>query len=237
MAMLIGVSACTKQSNVQKHRIYSRSHYTIRSGDTLYTIAWRYGVDYKKLALWNGINPPYVIYPGQKLRVKPPAVIPRAERPQRSTANDPTTTKMVRRATVAKPRNAPTVPTTQKQLRWSWPTNGKVIRGFSIKGTGNKGIDIAGISGQSVKAASQGKVVYSGSGLLGYGQLIIIKHNETYLSAYAHNRKLLVNEGERVRVGQMIAEMGETGTNRVKLHFEIRRYGKPVDPLKYLPRK
>jgi len=237
LAMAIGMGACSKQSNVQKHRIYSSNHYTIRPGDTLYTIAWRYKIDYKRLALWNGISPPYVIYPGQKLRVTAPAVIPLAKRPQPSTASNSTPTKTVRRATVAKPKNVPAASTAQQQPRWRWPTNGKVIRRFAHTGTGNKGIDIAGISGQSVRAASQGKVVYSGSGLLGYGQLIIIKHNETYLSAYAHNRKLLVNEGDRVSVGQMIAEMGETGTDRAKLHFEIRRYGKPVDPLKYLPHK
>ena len=237
MALVIGTSACSKQSNVQKHRIYSSNHYTIRPGDTLYAIAWRYGVDYKKLALWNGISPPYVIYPGQKLRVTPPAVIPLAKRPQRSTTSKPASAKTVRRAAVAKPKHVPTIATPQQHLRWRWPANGKLIRRFSTTGQGSKGIDIAGISGQTVKAASRGKVVYSGSGLIGYGQLIIIKHNETYLSAYAHNRKLLVNEGDRVKVGQAIAEMGATGTDRAKLHFEIRRYGKPVDPLKYLPRK
>lgn len=236
--MLVFLVACASQSNVQKQRIYSSKHYTIRPGDTLYTIAWRYRIDYKKLALWNGIQAPYTIYPEQKIRVTPPSVIPLAKHPPRPAAKKPpTTTKTVRHSTLSKPKTVRAIPAEKQQLRWRWPTNGKVIKRFSAIGSGNKGIDISGIFGQSVKAASNGKVVYSGSGLLGYGQLIIIKHNETYLSAYAHNRKLLVTEGDWVRVGQMIAEMGKTGADRAKLHFEIRRYGKPVDPLKYLPDK
>jgi lipoprotein NlpD len=119
---------------------------------------------------------------------------------------------------------------------WNWPVQGPLISRFQSNGSLNKGIDIAGQQGQPVKAAAEGAVVYAGRGLLGYGEMIIIKHDETYLSAYAHNSRLLVKEGERVKLGQNIAEMGSTGTDRVKLHFEIRRKGQPVDPLTYLPK-
>jgi lipoprotein NlpD len=118
--------------------------------------------------------------------------------------------------------------------RWRWPARGKVVTSFSA--SGRKGIDIEGRFGQTVMAAAGGRVVYSGSGLIGYGQLIIVKHNKRYLSAYAHNNKLLVKEGDAVKGGQRIAEMGRSGPNRALLHFEIRRDGKPIDPLRYLPK-
>jgi lipoprotein NlpD len=125
----------------------------------------------------------------------------------------------------------------QTPAGWAWPTKGTLISRYSSNGSLNKGIDIGGDLGQPVLAASGGTVVYAGNGLRGYGELIIIKHNETYVSAYGHNRRLLVREGQQVKVGQTIAEMGSTGTDRVKLHFEIRRQGKPVDPLQYLPNR
>ena len=119
------------------------------------------------------------------------------------------------------------------KLDWGWPTQGKVVAEFSETSSA-KGVDIAGKTGQPVQAAAAGKVVYSGSGLRGYGKLIIIKHNKTYLSAYAHNSQILVKEGQSIAKGQKIAEMGDSDADRVKLHFEIRRFGKPVDPMKYL---
>lgn len=122
-------------------------------------------------------------------------------------------------------------------MSWNWPASGPVIERFSITGTVNKGIDLAGRKGEPVLATADGKVVYSGTGLVGYGNLVIIKHNDVYLSAYGHNSRLLVNEGQWVKAGQKIAEIGSTGTNRDKLHFEIRRHGKPVDPLQYLPKR
>jgi lipoprotein NlpD len=120
---------------------------------------------------------------------------------------------------------------------WAWPASGKVIETFSTSGRVNKGIDIAGQRGQPIQSTRSGKVVYSGTGIAGYGNLIIIKHDETYLSAYAHSEKVLVKEGDEVKAGQKIAEMGDSGTDRVMLHFEIRREGKPVDPLGFLPRR
>jgi lipoprotein NlpD len=127
------------------------------------------------------------------------------------------------------------IPVKRSATGWAWPAEGAVIGRYSSNSSLNKGIDIAGDLGQPVLAASDGTVVYAGSGLRGYGELLIIKHSDTYVSAYGHNRRLLVREGQKVKAGQVIAEMGSTGTDRVKLHFEIRRNGKPVNPLSYLP--
>jgi lipoprotein NlpD len=132
------------------------------------------------------------------------------------------------------PRPLPPAPDGDERVDWSWPARGKIVTGFS-EATSLKGIDIAGAPGQPVAASAGGKVVYAGTGLRGYGKLIIIKHNGTYLSAYAHNKEILVKEGQQVAKGQKIAEMGNTDADQVKLHFEIRRQGKPVDPLRYLP--
>ena len=146
---------------------------------------------------------------------------------QQALATEPTKTKK------AQPQVTKTLPTVRVG-EWRWPTRGKVIGAFGR--SGRKGIDVAGRFGQPVVAAAGGKVVYSGGGLIGYGELIIVKHNKQYLSAYAHNSKLLVQEGAIVKGGQRIAEMGRTGADQVKLHFEIRRNGKPVDPIRYLPK-
>ena len=138
---------------------------------------------------------------------------------------------------VVAPATTPVEAVQRSATGWAWPASGAIIGRFSSNGSLNKGIDIAGELGQPVLAASGGSVVYAGSGLRGYGELVIIKHSDTYVSAYGHNRRLLVREGQQVKVGQQIAEMGSTGTDRVKLHFEIRRQGKPVDPMQYLPRR
>ena len=122
-------------------------------------------------------------------------------------------------------------------MHWQWPASGPILRRFDGEASGKKGISIGGTHGNQVRAAAAGRVVYAGSGLVGYGRLIILKHNDTYLSAYGHNRDLFVQEGAEVRAGQVIADMGSSGTNRIQLHFEIRRNGKPVDPLRYLPRR
>lgn len=199
----------------------------VREGDTLYSIAWDAGLDYRALARWNDIPPPYVIRPGQRLRLRPGAGYDPPATASTRPANKPKTS--------TRPEPAAADPVGPARNGWIWPTSGPVIRGFSPSES-NPGIDIAGQAGQAVKSAADGRVVYSGDGLRGYGQLIIVKHNETYLSAYAHNRKLLVNEGQQVRRGQPIAEMGSTGTDRVKLHFEIRKQGTAVNPLQYLPK-
>nr|WP_189672434.1 peptidoglycan DD-metalloendopeptidase family protein [Pseudomonas sp. SWRI154] len=223
--------------------------YVVRRGDTLFSIAFRYGWDYKALAARNNIPAPYTIHPGQTIRFDgrsgstPTAVVTQSG----STPSSSSKTTVIRRpagaATVTvpsvanKPAPAPMPPAGPAPTGWGWPSNGVLIGKFSSNGSLNKGIDIAGDLGQPVLAASDGTVVYAGSGLRGYGELVIIKHSDTYVSAYGHNRRLLVREGQQVKVGQTIAEMGSTGTDRVKLHFEIRRQGKPVDPLQFLPRR
>ena len=240
--------------------------YVVKRGDTLYSIAWRYRFDHRRLASWNAIREPYTIYPGQKLRLSQP---PRTAATRTTQASSSTSGSVARKplpppssskskSTQASGRSAKSTSKTSNSKktasagslkkrdkeavkrgnapvkRWYWPAKGKVVTPFSR--SGRKGIDIAGKFGQSVVAASNGQVVYSGSGLIGYGQLIIVKHNKRYLSAYAHNNKILVKEGDTVKGGQRIAEMGRSGTNRAMLHFEIRRDGKPIDPIRYLPR-
>ncbi|MCL6700431.1 MULTISPECIES: peptidoglycan DD-metalloendopeptidase family protein [Pseudomonas] len=223
--------------------------YVVRRGDTLFSIAFRYGWDYKALAARNNIPAPYTIHPGQTIRFDgrsgstPTAVVTQSG----STPSSSSKTTVIRRPATAgtatvpsvanKPAPAPMPPAGPAPTGWGWPSNGVLIGKFSSNGSLNKGIDIAGDLGQPVFAASDGTVVYAGSGLRGYGELVIIKHSDTYVSAYGHNRRLLVREGQQVKVGQTIAEMGSTGTDRVKLHFEIRRQGKPVDPLQFLPRR
>ncbi|HET9700969.1 MAG TPA: peptidoglycan DD-metalloendopeptidase family protein [Burkholderiales bacterium] len=271
--------------------------YTVRKGDTLYSIALEHGLDYRELAALNNIENPSRIRIGQQLRlaaaeesvvvtparppsgveVRPlgapsaPAELPKspAETPpgqalktgpkalklpyseqnlaliQRGAATPAAKPETARtdapareEAAAKAPQAAPRPPAPAEEpgdddaMAFSWPTRGKIIAEFT---EASKGVDIGGSAGQPVLASAAGKVVYSGSGLRGYGKLIIIKHSKTYLTAYAHNDQLLVREGQTVTKGQKIAEMGSTDSDRVKLHFEIRRYGKPVDPLKYLP--
>ncbi|MBT8768639.1 peptidoglycan DD-metalloendopeptidase family protein [Metapseudomonas boanensis] len=227
--------------------------YRVQRGDTMYSIAFRFGWDWKALAARNGIPAPYVIRPGQIIRfdgqsgqARPTAIArtssvapsvvstSAASRPQTSVRQAATPVATAPSSASASP---PMQPVGRSAAGWAWPASGALIGRFSSNGSLNKGIDIAGELGQPVLAASDGSVVYAGSGLRGYGELVIIKHSDTYVSAYGHNRRLLVREGQQVKVGQTIAEMGSTGTDRVKLHFEIRRQGKPVDPLQYLPRR
>lgn len=209
-----------------------QSH-VVAAGDTLYSIAWRYGHDYRDVARWNGIQPPYLIVPRQVIRLKPrsaeAATAGVASRPEaRKSPPVPVRQKSPQPA----PQGAPESATTP--IQWHWPTDGRVLRSDSP--TSKKGIDIGGQMGQSINAAAAGSVVYSGSGLFGYGRLIIIKHNDTFLSAYAHNEQLLVREGDRVDSGQQIATMGLGISGQPVLHFEIRKDGKPVNPLEHLPK-
>jgi len=207
------------------------AHHTVANGETLYSIAWRYNLEYKELARVNGLAEPYIIRPGQHLSLdlsqSPP--IEAAE----TTQSNPV--KIRSRSQPSSAQDHTQVSSQNAQLRWRWPANGTILAKFTGPQGLNKGIDIAGKKGQPVLAAESGTVVYAGSGLRGYGKLIIIKHDERYLSAYAHNDKLLAQEGDTIKAGQTIAEIGSTGTDRDKLHFEIRLEGKPVDPLRYLP--
>lgn len=275
-----------------------RLPYTVKKGDTLYSIALEHGHDYRDVAAWNGIENPNRIQVGQELRMSPPesVAVPESEAPvavitpvvntalveTRPVASDGDGVKhgpkggklpyseralaslreappsesltqkpiekpaeKVAEKTVEKPlqkveeKPAPVAPLPEADaVNWAWPAPGKTLAGFSEGGGGaesNKGVDILGKTGDPVLAAAEGKVVYVGSGLRGYGNLVIVRHNATYLSAYAHNSKILVKETQAVSRGQKIAEIGNSDADQAKLHFEIRRQGKPVDPLKYLP--
>ena len=220
----------------------------VAKGETLFSIAWRYGLDLKKMADFNGIKSPYTIYPSQKLRVdirsSKTNTIGSNSLSQSSKNNDVSGQKKSRSGNISgsEKRSKNASPLTEKGIlqgspKWQWPTAGKLIASFQGDSGLNKGIDLGGKLGEPVLAAASGRVVYAGSGLSGYGNLLIIKHSEIFLSAYAHNSELLVKEGDFIKVGQRIADMGSSGTDRVKLHFEIRSEGSPVDPLKHLPKR
>lgn len=198
------------------------STYRVKKGDTIYSIAWAFGLDYRALAATNHLSPPYQIQAGQTLRM---TTVPRGAHVSRSASTSPRIVYM----TAWRP-SQPTHPVSH----WQWPAKGKVVDRYSQTIGGNQGVDIVGRYGEPVRAAANGVVVYSGAGVRGYGNLIIVKHNDSYLSAYAFNKRILVKEGSRVRAGQKIAEMGRTDAGRVMLHFEIRRDGKPMNPLRYL---
>jgi lipoprotein NlpD len=208
------------------HNRITPKHYVVKRGDTLYSIAWRFGIDFRRLSKWNRITNPNLIFTGQKLKLNSPV------KSKSTTGPKATRSKPVQRSKPRATRSA-AKKSVSKRVTWTWPARGTVQRASSALGT--KGIEILGKHGQPVVAASGGTVVYSGSGLRGYGQLIIVKHNEEFLSAYAHNDRLIVSEGAAVERGQKIAEMGNSGAKRVMLHFEIRRDGKAVEPLQYLP--
>ena len=215
----------------------------VRSGDTLYTIAWEAGLDYRDVARWNRLTRPYRLAPGDRVVLSPDgrdsdtgvmktqvvakpvksATGPRTE--SLESKNPPSTDT----ATTGKSFSTPS-----QKHNWVWPGDGEVITRFDVD-KGLNGIDISGTEGSPVRAAAPGRIVYAGSGLRGYGLLLIVKHDETYLSAYAHNRLLLVSEGDEVRKGQVVADMGSSGAESTRLHFEIRQDGKPIDPLRYLP--
>lgn len=204
--------------------------HVVRSGETLFKIAWRYGKDYRELARWNGLGDGSLIYPGQVIRLNPPpGYRAQSAGPAGDTRRSPSAS-VPRRAEPALPE-LPSEPSPG----WQWPAAGRIAVAFGDRpGTGT-GILIGGRQGDDIVAAAPGQVVYSGSGLIGYGQLIILRHNDTYLSAYGHNASLLVKEGDTVNRGQRIATMGEGPGREPRLHFEIRRNGQPVDPRQFLP--
>jgi lipoprotein NlpD len=274
---LIALSGCTSSPNhwapvvSLKGKIRNLRGYAIVSpGETLFTIAKRSGYEAQTLAILNGINPPYIIKPGQKIffeqrsfqsvrasnsrsvETKTPSrgrerTLARnkntanTSKPSLSSVAQPskiashTSASPVARSSAIAPYTVSVPSSLQNSVQWRWPAQGSIIRTFQGKGKG-RGIDIANAAGTQIKAAASGVVVYSGNGLKGYGNLIIIKHTEDFLSAYAHNRELRVKEGEQVCSGQEIAIMGQSGAECVKLHFEIRYQGKPVDPIRFLPR-
>ncbi|MGN1281070.1 MAG: peptidoglycan DD-metalloendopeptidase family protein [Succinivibrio sp.] len=226
----------------------SKDYYTVKSGDTLMSVTRKTGVSYSNLIKYNSLKSPYNVYVGQKLYLSerssskntgkyadstPQSVVPVAGG---KTDTSSVSEKELDTASVVttEPVKVLTGKTRKvSNVTWMWPTKGSVVKGFS---SSNKGLDIAGSRGQNVNAAAEGQVVYSGNALRGYGNLIIINHNNEFLSAYAHNDMLLVKEGQRVKRGQVIAKMGSTDASRVMLHFEIRYKGNSVDPRKYLPK-
>ena len=216
----------------------------VRRGDNLYRLAVNNGISPLDLAMWNGIQPPYTIYPGQNLRLYPSSGSARgstASTSRRGTGSTTARAPTDSRGRVVQPTQSPPQPTGPAPVRsavaWRWPADGGLVSRYVEGDPTKQGIGIAGSAGQAVRAAGDGVIVYSGSGLVGYGELVIIKHDEQWLSAYGHNRRRLVGEGDRVKAGQQIAEMGRTGADRDMLHFEIRYNGKPVDPLRYLPQR
>jgi len=256
VAMCLLLVACSSQpvqapvGDRERRPVPADGYHTVRRGDSLYSIAWLYGLDAQQLARWNRLSPPYTIYLDQRLRLKAP---PRRTKPAPVSRPKPVrpAPKVIRpsapKTTAAKPvKKMHTTPVTRKPVkqpaaseivRWHWPARGRLISRFDPRLVGKKGISIAGKANDPVRAAAAGKVVYAGSGLTGYGRLIIIKHNQEFLSAYAHNRKLIAREGEWVKANQLIARMGDSGASRTQLYFEIRKDGAPVDPLRYLPRR
>lgn len=258
----------------QREKDWRPRSYIVQKGDTLFSIAFNYGFDYRELAEMNGISEPAVIKTGQEIRLfrdenaprpviipAPPPIpvikegpvgvkyaysenvvaeiekaVPVKEAPPKPVVSlAPKPNLPAQKAEpVPQPVSQTVTVIDEEALNWRMPTDGKLIGAFS-EAENRKGVDIAGKAGQPIYASAPGKVVYSGSGLRGYGKLVIIKHNQTYLSAYAHNNKILVKEGQSVSQGQKIAEMGNTDSDQVKLHFEVRRYGKPVDPGRFIP--
>jgi lipoprotein NlpD len=213
MVATLLLAACSSSGSWQA----KPEQHIVRKGETLHSIAWRYGKDPAEVARWNQLGDGSLIYPGQVIRLTPPAGA--------STRSASTQTTR---------RSLPSIPT-QPPPAWGWPTSGRISVEFGGKPGSGTGVLIDGRAGQPIVAAAPGRVVYAGGGLIGYGQLIILKHNDTYLSAYGHNAKLLVKEGEAVRKGQQIATMGEGPERKPRLHFEIRRNGEPVNPRQYLP--
>jgi Membrane proteins related to metalloendopeptidases len=282
LVFLLFLAGCTVPPNAvsllerpAQQKRTTLDYHVVQQGETLSSIAHHYGYDYQQLAAWNLIQPPYIIYPGQRLRVvpregagaaNPPAparVQKRESAPMRAPVpaggisaatpfpmglpSAPTQTPIPARETRTQEASADPKPTTADEselenkagtpIVWHWPAEGPLLGDFDTTSQVSTGIEIGGNLGHPIRAAASGRVVYSGSGLLGYGKLIIVKHDKTYLSTYGFNKELLVSEGDSVRVGQRIAEMGLNSDRRPALHFEIRRNGEPVNPLRYLPKR
>jgi lipoprotein NlpD len=252
IALFVGITACTTNGDYapvsDRYNPSERPppYYVVSAGDTLFSIAWRYGFNVKGLANANNLASPYTIYPGQALELQEstrsiatlaksaPSPKKRSASTYRTTGGKPTASV---KPAVTKPikKSAPVIVFSGEG--WRWPVSGPLVRSFVATGQAHKGIDIKGKMGEPVRASKAGVVVYSGSGLVGYGNLLILKHSDRYLSAYGHNRRLLVKEGDSVKAGAVIAELGDSGTDIPKVHFEVRVDGKPVDPLRLLPRR
>ncbi|EOQ73557.1 peptidoglycan DD-metalloendopeptidase family protein [Acinetobacter lactucae] len=243
------MAGCASKPQINNSSRYAMApnYYTVRSGDTLSGIAMRYGLDYISIAEMNDIAPPYRIYVNQSLRLK------KGSSPRTVSTQVMTQPEQIKRQTIALPTTQPVTPVTQptttapstnttvtsvapnSSLRWIKPNNGPVIQGFNLANN-VKGIRYGGNQGDPIYAAADGQVVYAADGLKEYGNLVLIKHIDGYISAYAHNSKMLVKSGDNVTAGQKIAEMGSTGASQVMLEFQIRLDGKPINPINLLPK-
>lgn len=232
LACVVVVAGCSAPTAVPVREQSGKSQKepirVVRHGETLYSIAWETGKDPAKLAQWNKIKDIDRIRAGQQLRLSPPSSQPPV-RPGVKNSDDKNPGKNPGKKLGEKPGKR-----LGKRLEWVWPTQPEHVTAYNPD-SGISGLQISGESGQRINSAASGQVVYAGEGLRGYGRLLIVKHNDEFLSAYAHNRRLLVKEGQWVNSGQVVAEMGSSGTDSVKLHFEIRKNGEPVDPGKFLP--
>ncbi len=215
-------------------RAPSTGYHVVQRGDTLYSIAWRYGRDWRDLAARNRIREPYVIKPGDRIRIH--GVAARTGSAPTATASRPAPRSEPTPSRPAPASGPPPVPAAD--LDWTWPVEGEIVRGFAVGGSRpNQGLDIRARQGAALQATAAGEVVYAGSGLRGFGQLVIVKHDEHWLSAYAHNSPTLVREGQRVGRGEQLALLQGSGEHSRLVHFEIRRQGSPVDPVTILPRR
>jgi lipoprotein NlpD len=244
---LCQIASCTSTTSLPVSRREARAAvHVVKSGETLYKIAWQYRIDQQALASWNGIRNPDELRVGQRLRLVPPrGYVAAAPAPAARSPDTPAQSSSTRATTTQRPSTSASTPARAPSTRpapapaaaaprWSWPTEGQVVTRFGADGTIGSGIGIGGREGQPVRAAAAGKVVYAGGGLIGYGQLVIIKHDETFLSAYGYNSELLVTQGQEVARGATIALMGNGPNRQPRLHFEIRRNGVPVDPLLFV---
>ena len=245
----VAMAGCASKPQINNSSRYAMApnYYTVRSGDTLSGIAMRYGLDYISIAEMNDIAPPYRIYVNQSLRLK------KGSSPRTVSTQVMAQPEQIKRQTIALPTTQPVTPVTQptttapstnttvtsvapnSSLRWIKPNNGPVIQGFNLANN-VKGIRYGGNQGDPIYAAADGQVVYAADGLKEYGNLVLIKHIDGYISAYAHNSKMLVKSGDNVTAGQKIAEMGSTGASQVMLEFQIRLDGKPINPINLLPK-
>jgi lipoprotein NlpD len=254
---LVLLASCTSTQQVYVSRREARAAvHVVQRGETITKIAWQHRVDAQELASWNGIQNPDALRVGQRLRLVPPrGYVAAAPAPSTSssttqsppprastTRSSPSTTTPAARSTPPPASRPPARSSTPQRpavpaaapVRWAWPTDGSIVSGFGADGSVGSGLGIGGREGQPVRAAAAGRVVYAGGGLIGYGQLVIIKHDETFLSAYGHNSELLVTQGQDVARGATIALMGNGPNRQPRLHFEIRRNGVPVDPLLFV---
>ena len=240
LLILLTLSACGKPSfpapiiEAWQHPSSAASRYRVQPGDTVYSIAFAFGFDHRDIERMNGLKPPYAIKPGRLLVLRKAAVNARKKHRVRTTNPTKKTRDKKKNHRKYRPKVTAKAPSLHNPTRWAWPVKGPILQAFKGRYGFSQGIDIGGHKGQPVRATAGGVVVYSGHGVHGYGNLVILKHSEEYLSAYAYLSQRLVRVGNRVKAGQQIAKMGTDSAGSKRLHFEVRREGIPVNPMRYL---